>query len=94
MGPGSDDRGRIVELTVVHTRSEAEMIVSRLRAEGVRATASSDDAGGWGPNIGIEGVRVLVREDDLDAARGLLGPGAAGGGRPGRPRPTKRRPAR
>ena len=93
---GRDDGGRVVELTVVHTRPEAEMLVSMLAAEGVRAMASADDAGGWGPNVGIEGVRVLVREDDLERARGLLAsepPGRRGPGE-GPPRPVKRRPAR
>ena len=91
---GRDDGERVVELTVVHTRAEAEMLVAMLAAEGVRAMASADDAGGWGPNVGIEGVRVLVREVDLDAARGLLAapPGRGPGERP--PRPPKRRPAR
>lgn len=80
----------------MHTRPEAEMLVSMLKAEGLRAMASADDAGGWGPNVGIEGVRVLVLEDDLEVARRLLGSEPEdrrpGGGPP--PRPVKRRPAR
>ena len=90
------DGGRVVELTVAGNRPQAELLVSRLRAEGLRAMASADDAGGWGPNVGIEGVRVLVLEDDLDAARALLGEEAEGAPteRPGPPRPRKRRPGR
>ena len=97
-GERGGDGGRVVELVVVHTRSEAEMLVSMLRAEGLRAMASADDAGGWGPNVGIEGVRVLVLEDDLEAARDVVGRGEADGVAlapgAGRPRPRKRRPAR
>jgi hypothetical protein len=94
VAPGPDDGGRIVDLTVVHTRSEAELLVSRLRAEGLRAAASADDGGGWGPNVGIEGVRVLVLEDDLERARALIGADASGSPPPRPPRPTKRRRAR
>ena len=99
-GGPSGDGGRVTELTVVGTRSEAELLVSMLRAEGLRAMASADDGGGWGPNVGIEGVRVLVLEDDLEAARAVVGRGDPAGSPldhgPGgtRPRPRKRRPAR
>lgn len=97
MTDGGRDGGRVVELTVASNRPQAELLVARLRAEGLRAMASADDAGGWGPNVGIEGVRVLVLEDDLEAARALLG-GDTGdsppGERQGRPRPRKRRPGR
>lgn len=90
MAPGrSDDGGRVTELTVLHSRSEAELLVSMLRSEGLRAMVSADDGGGWGPNVGIEGVRVMVLEDDLEAAREAL---RRDSGRP--PRPTKRRPGR
>ena len=85
----------MVELTVVGTRPEAELLVSMLKARGLRAMASADDGGGWGPNVGIEGVRVLVLEDDLDAARALLGeegPEARRAERRRPPRPRKRRP--
>lgn len=101
MTPGQGGHGgRVTELTVVRSRSEAEMLVSMLRAEGLRAMASADDGGGWGPNVGIEGVRVLVLEDDLEAAREAVSRGDPNGSpldhgpRGSRPRPRKRRPAR
>lgn len=89
MTPGrSDDGDKVTELTVLHSRSEAELLVAMLRAEGLRVMVSADDGGGWGPNVGIEGVRIMVLEDDLDAAGAALR--RADSGRP--PRPTKRRP--
>jgi len=99
MARGRDDGGRVIELTMVHSRAEAEMLVSLLRSEGLRAMSSADDGGGWGPNVGIEGVRVLVLEDDLAAAtevlnRDVQGPPGRREAAAGPPRPTKRRPAR
>lgn len=80
----------MTELTVRHSRSEAELLVAMLRAEGLRVMVAADDGGGWGPNVGIEGVRIMVLDEDLDAASAALR--RADPGRP--PRPTKRRPGR
>lgn len=90
MTPGRSDGGKVTELTVRHSRSEAELVVAMLRAEGLRVMVAADDGGGWGPNVGIEGVRIMALDDDLDAANAALR--RADSGRP--PRPTKRRPGR
>ena len=44
-----------------------------LEANGIEATAKYGDAGGWAPFFAmIDGFRVLVFDDDLDAAKSLL----------------------
>jgi hypothetical protein len=61
----------LVPLTVVRTAEEAEMLSGLLRTAGIqsshRPAVSADEFSGW--------TEVLVREDDLDAARELLPPG-------------------
>jgi hypothetical protein len=65
--------GRIVELGRFPSRFEAEMIVGRLRAAGLRVATPGDDADGWYPHLAFTtGHRVLIAEDDLEAARRLL----------------------
>lgn len=64
------------ELVVVHSfgnRQEAEMAKSALEAADIDSLVSSDDGGGmetglWSSN----GVKVLVRAEDLQAAREIL----------------------
>jgi hypothetical protein len=64
--------GLTVRLTVVSSRTEAELIVGLLRANGLRAAVSADDAGGQDPQLQLEGVRVLVAPSDEAAARQIL----------------------
>lgn len=65
--------GRIVELTRLPTRFEADIIIAKLHAAGVRVVMGPDDAGGWYPHLAVaQGHRVLVAEDDLDAANDVL----------------------
>jgi hypothetical protein len=52
--------GLTVPLTVVTSRTEAELITGLLRSNGLRAAVSADDAGGQDPQLPLEGVRVLV----------------------------------
>ena len=64
-------------LVVVHSfgsRPEADMAVSALEAAGFDAMVQSDTGGGMRPSIAWAGVgfQVLVREEDLTAARDIL----------------------
>jgi len=67
-----------VPVTVVASRTEAELIVGLLRSNGVRAAVSADDAGGQDPQLQLQGVRVLVAADDEALARQLLAEAEAG----------------
>jgi Putative prokaryotic signal transducing protein len=79
---GHDAKEQIVDrltvpLTVVTSRTEAELIVGLLGSNGLRA-AVSDDAGGQDPQLQLEGVRVLVAPSDEAAARRILDEQAPG----------------
>lgn len=51
------------------------MILELLATNGIRAMAKYGDADGWAPHFSlIDGFRVCVFDDDLDAARRLLDP--------------------
>lgn len=55
-------------------RQEAELARGALEASGIEATVSADDAGGEIPGLDMsQGVAVLVRGEDLEAARQALG---------------------
>ena len=63
----------IVELTRVPTQIEANAIIAELAGKKIKAMSGSDDAGGWRPQLTYtNGVRVLVFEDDLEAAQRVL----------------------
>jgi hypothetical protein len=59
-------------LTVVGSRTEAELVIGMLRSHGLRAALAADDAGGLYPQLQVEGVRVLIAASDEDPARRLL----------------------
>jgi hypothetical protein len=67
--------GATVPVAVVASRTEAELIVGLLRSNGLRAAVSADDAGGQGPQLQLQGVRVLVAPADESLARRLLAEG-------------------
>jgi hypothetical protein len=67
-----DRDGATVSVAVVAGRTEAELIVGKLRSHGLRAAVSADDAGGQYPQMQIEGVHVLVSPSDEASARRLL----------------------
>ena len=71
--------GLTVTLTVVTSRTEAELIAGLLRSNGVRAAGSADDAAGLDPQLQLEGVRVLVAPSDEAAARRILAAAEAAG---------------
>jgi len=64
--------GATVPVTVVASRTEAELIVGMLRNNDLTAAVSADDAGGQQPELQLQGVRVLVAPADEAAARRLL----------------------
>ena len=64
--------GATVPVTVVPSRTEAELIVGMLRSNGLTAAVSADDAGGQDPQLQMQGVRVLVAASDEASARQLL----------------------
>jgi hypothetical protein len=81
-GPGTKGAGETapVSVTVVGSRTEADLIVGMLRSNGLRAAVSADDAGGQEPPLQIQGVHVLVAPSDEAAARQLLADADAGAG--------------
>ena len=63
--------GRIVEAANFGTRFEADAAIALLEANGIQASGKYGDAGGWMPHIALlDGFRVLVFDEDLDAAQG------------------------
>ncbi|WP_030439991.1 putative signal transducing protein [Actinoplanes subtropicus] len=61
-----------VEVAVVDSRIEAEVIAGLLRSNGIKVGINADDAGGQDPALQLEGVQVLVSPEDAPAARKLL----------------------
>lgn len=65
--------GRIVEAGNFPTRYEADAAIHLLEDNGIQATGKFGDADGWAPHFALlDGYRVLVFDDDLDAAKDLL----------------------
>ena len=65
------------ELVVVHTfgsRPEADLATSALEAAGIEAMIQADSGGGMRPHLAWAGAgfQVLVRAEDLSAARDIL----------------------
>jgi Putative prokaryotic signal transducing protein len=72
-----------VQVSLVGSRLEADLIVGLLRSNGLNASAAGDDAGGFEPEWELSGVRVLVAASDAESARAVLAeqaPGALGEG--------------
>ena len=64
---------RFTVLEVFNNEVEAEMARSRLGASGIEAFVSKDDAGGMRPHLQLsQGVRLLVSQEEVDAAREVL----------------------
>jgi hypothetical protein len=65
--------GRFTVLEVFNNEIEAEMSRAQLEASGIEAFVSKDDAGGMRPHLQLsQGVRLLVSQEDVDAAREIL----------------------
>ena len=64
------------DLVVVHRfpdRIEADLAASALEAAGIESMVAADDAGGTQPGLWEgEGISVLVRREDEEAAREIL----------------------
>jgi hypothetical protein len=66
-------QGRIVQLASFPSRFEADVVIAMLASNGIRASADYGDSDGWAPHLALyQGARVLVLDDDLEAARALL----------------------
>lgn len=64
------------ELVVVKTflsRIDADLAKGALEAAGIDAMVRADDAGGTRPGLWMGGVALLVRVDDQEEARKILG---------------------
>jgi hypothetical protein len=65
--------GKIVELVNLPSRFEADLLMARLNEVGIQTMAKYGDADGMAPSIGLlDGYRVCVFDDDLDAAQSFL----------------------
>jgi hypothetical protein len=65
--------GRIVEVANLPSRFQADAALALLETNGIEAMAKYGDAEGWAPFFAmIDGFRVLVFDEDLDAAKALL----------------------
>jgi putative signal transducing protein len=71
--PDKDDEPLVVVRTFLN-RIDADLAQGALESAGIDAVVSADDAEGNQPGLWMGGVRVLVREDDLEEASEVLGP--------------------
>ena len=55
---------------VFGNKIEAELFKAALKGGGIKSTILVDDIGGMYPGVG--GARVLVDEEDLEKAKGML----------------------
>jgi hypothetical protein len=52
---------------------EADLAIALLEENGIQASGKYGDAGGWMPHVAlVDGFRVMVFDDDLEAAKALL----------------------
>jgi hypothetical protein len=70
------DDARLVVVQSFATRAEADMAKSVLEAAEIDSMIQSDSVGGMRPHVAWAsgGFKLLVREEDLDAAHQLLEP--------------------
>ena len=72
-GSGVDDE-KLVAVGTYSNNIDAELAQVALEAADIEAMVSADDAGGLRPSLWIsEGVRVLVRAEDAERAKEILG---------------------
>jgi len=65
---------KLVVLRDFLNKAEAELAQGALQAQGVDSIVQADDAGGEEPGLWMGGVKLLVREQDRERAREILGP--------------------
>jgi hypothetical protein len=69
------DDGKLVVVAEYSNKIEAELAQGALAAADIESMVSADDAGGVQPGLWVgEGVKVLVRAEDLDEAKKVLNP--------------------
>lgn len=66
----------LVEAARFYTRIEAEIARGALEAADVPAILFDTETNWGGADLGVVPVRLMVHEDDLATARGLLAQGA------------------
>jgi hypothetical protein len=67
------DNAKLVAVGNYPNKIDAELAEGALKAAGIEAVVSADDAGGLQPGLWVgEGVRVLVRAEDVERAREIL----------------------
>ncbi len=63
----------LTTLKIFNTRIEAEVLRSLLESSGIKSCILSDDAGSMYPSqASINGVRLMVRDEDFKTASELL----------------------
>jgi len=63
----------LTTLKIFNNRIEAEVLKSLLESSGIKSWILSDDAGSMYPSqASINGVRLMVRDEDFKIARELL----------------------
>ena len=64
---------KLVPVATFSNHVDAEIAQGALEAAEIEAMVSADDAGGLQPSLWVgEGVRVLVRAEDVERAREIL----------------------
>ena len=64
----------LIALATFNSHIDAELARSALEAAGIDSMIAADDAGGQRPHMSFsQGVVVMVREEDAEAAREVLG---------------------
>lgn len=71
--------GTLVAVRSYVNHFDAQVDKSALDAAGIDSMIRSDDCGGLRPHLWLGGVELLVREEDAEEARQILGTPAAGG---------------
>ena len=66
----------LVEAARFFTGMEANIARGALEADGIPAILFDTETNWGGADLGVVPVRLMVHEDDLEAARALLGEGA------------------
>jgi hypothetical protein len=68
------DNEKLMAVGTYPNKIDAELAQSALEAADIEAIVTADDAGGLQPGLWVgEGVRVLVRAEDAERAKEILG---------------------
>lgn len=69
----------LVTIQVFNDELEANFAKSTLEAEGIDSMLSGDNAGGMEPPLSLaQGIRLVVRSEDLERARAVLSGDSSG----------------